>query len=138
MKNKIVSPAEAAAVIRTGDTVSVSGFVGIGTPDELLVAIAERFLKTQEPACLTLVFAAAPGDGKDRGLNRLAHSGLVRRAIGGHWALVQKLAKLAMDNQIEAYNLPLGCIAQLYRDIAARRAYGVRISAERLSLGSEL
>jgi propionate CoA-transferase len=46
----------------------------------------------------------------------------VRRAIGGHWALVPKLAKLALDNQVEAYNLPLGCIAQLYRDIAARRA----------------
>ncbi len=68
------------------------------------------------------MFAAAPGDAKERGLNRLAHPGLVRRAIGGHWALVPKLAKLALDNKIEAYNLPLGCIAQLYRDIAARRA----------------
>jgi propionate CoA-transferase len=122
MRNKIVSPAEAAAIVRSGDTVSVAGFVGIGTPDELLIAIERRFLETGEPADLTLVFAAAPGDGKDRGLNRLAHPGLVRRAIGGHWALVPKLAKMAMDNAIEAYNLPLGCIAQLYRDIAAHRA----------------
>jgi propionate CoA-transferase len=122
MNNKIVSPAEAVAVIRAGDTVSIAGFVGIGTPDELLIAIERRFLETGEPADLTLVFAAAPGDGKDRGLNRLAHPGLVRRAIGGHWALVPKLAKMATDNLIEAYNLPLGCIAQLYRDIAAHRA----------------
>jgi propionate CoA-transferase len=122
MKNKIVSPAEAIAIIRPGDTVSVAGFVGIGTPDELLIALETRFRETREPAGLTLVFAAAPGDGKDRGLNRLAHPGLVKRAVGGHWALVPKLAKLAMENQIEAYNLPLGCIAQLYRDIAARRA----------------
>jgi propionate CoA-transferase len=122
MKNKIVSPAEAAAIIRAGDTVSVAGFVGIGTPDELLIAIAERFRMERAPAGLTLVFAAAPGDGKDRGLNRLAHPGLIKRAVGGHWALVPKLARLAMDNEIEAYNLPLGCIAQLYRDIAARRA----------------
>jgi propionate CoA-transferase len=121
MRNKIVSPADAAAVVRSGDTVSVAGFVGIGTPDELLIAIAERFRQTREPAGLTLVFAAAPGDSKDRGLNRLVQPGLVRRAIGGHWALVPKLAKLALDNEIEAYNLPLGCIAQLYRDIAARR-----------------
>ena len=122
MKNKIVSPAEAVAIIRSGDTVSIAGFVGIGTPDELLIALETRFLETGEPADLTLVFAAAPGDGKDRGLNRLAHPGLIKRAVGGHWALVPKLAKLAIENQIEAYNLPLGCIAQLYRDIAARRA----------------
>ena len=122
MKNKIVSAAEAVAVIQAGDTVSVAGFVGIGTPDELLIALETRFRETREPAGLTLVFAAAPGDGRDRGLNRLAHPGLVKRAVGGHWSLVPKLAKLAMDGEIEAYNLPLGCIAQLYRDIAARRA----------------
>ena len=44
MRNKIVSPDEAAAILRDGDTVSVSGFVGIGTPDELIAAIERRFL----------------------------------------------------------------------------------------------
>ena len=122
MKNKIVSPAEAVAIIRSGDTVSIAGFVGIGTPDELLIAIEQRFRETGEPRDLTLVFAAAPGDGRDRGLNRLAHKGLVKRAIGGHWSLVPKLGRMAMDNEIEAYNLPLGCVSQLYRDIAAHRA----------------
>ncbi|MBV9735258.1 MAG: acyl CoA:acetate/3-ketoacid CoA transferase [Acidisphaera sp.] len=122
MKNKIVTPEEAAAVIGDGDTVSIAGFVGIGTPDELLLAIERRFLDTRQPANLTLVFAAAPGDGRDRGVNRLAHGGLVRRVIGGHWSLVPKLAQMALDEAIEAYNLPLGCIAQLYREIAGRRA----------------
>src|SRR5690349_25006230 len=118
MKNKIVSPAEAIAVIRDGDTVSISGFVGIGTPDELLIALERRFLDWSEPKNLTLVFAAAPGDAQERGLNRLAHPRLIKRAIGGHWSLVPKLSKLALDEEIEAYNLPLGCIAQLYREIA--------------------
>lgn len=122
MKEKIVNSSDAAAIIRPGDTVSISGFVGIGTPDELLMAIERRFLDSGEPSGLTLVFAAAPGDGNDRGLNRLAHPGLVRRAVGGHWGLVPKLSRMALDGAIEAYNLPLGCISQLYRDIAARRA----------------
>ncbi|MDM0071716.1 CoA-transferase [Variovorax sp. J31P207] len=121
-RNKIVSADEAIALIRDGDSVSCSGFVGIGTPEELIVALERRFLTTQGPRGLTLVFAAAPGDGKTRGVNRLAHEGLVGRAIGGHWALVPKLAKLATDNLIEAYNLPLGTISHLYRDAAAHRA----------------
>ena len=118
MHHKIASAADAVSVIRDGDTVLISGFVGIGTPDELVIALEKRFLETGHPRDLTLVFAAAPGDAGDRGLNRLAHSGLIKRVIGGHWSLVPKLAKMAIENQIEAYNLPLGCISQMYRVIA--------------------
>jgi propionate CoA-transferase len=122
MKNKIVGVAEAIAIIRDGDVVACSGFVGSGTPDALISALEKRFLETGSPRDLTLVFVAAPGDGQERGLNRLAHQGLVRRAIGGHWGLVPKLARMAVEGEIEAYNLPLGTLAQLFRDIAGRRA----------------
>jgi propionate CoA-transferase len=121
IKNKIVSAEEAIAIVRDGDTVCISGFVGIGTPDELILALERRFLKERHPCGLTLVFAAAPGDGKERGLNRLAHKDLLKRVVGGHWSLVPKLCELALNNEIEAYNLPLGCISHLYREIAARR-----------------
>ena len=121
-RNKVVTADEAIALIRDGDSVSCSGFVGIGTPEELIVALERRFVTTQSPHDLTLVFAAAPGDGKLRGVNRLAYEGLIKRAIGGHWALVPQLAQLATDNLIEAYNLPLGTISHLYRDAAAHRA----------------
>ena len=97
-KDKIVSADEAVALIRDGDSVSCSGFVGIGTPEELIAALERRFVETQGPRDLTLVFAAAPGDGKERGLNRLARPGLVKRAIGGHWALVPQAGQ-AGDRQ---------------------------------------
>jgi propionate CoA-transferase len=122
IKDKIVTADEAIALIRNGDSVSCSGFIGIGTPEALLKALERRYVETQGPRDLTLVFAASPGDGKEGGLNRLAHVGLVKRAIGGHWALVPKLAKMAIDNVIQAYNLPLGTISHLYRDVAAHRA----------------
>jgi propionate CoA-transferase len=122
MKDKIKTADEAIALIRNEDVVSCSGFVGTGTPEELIAALERRFFTTDGPRNLTLVFAAACGDGKERGLNRLAHEGLVRRVIGGHWSLVPKLAKLAMNNRIEAYNLPLGTISHLYRDTAAHKA----------------
>src|SRR5882672_1482753 len=100
MKNKVVSAADAIAIIRDGDTLAVSGFVGTGTPDELIVELERAFLATGHPKDLTLVFAAAPGDGKDRGLNRLAHPGLVKRVVGGHWSLVPKLGQLAVADKI--------------------------------------
>lgn len=120
-ETKLTSAEAAVAAIRTGDTVCFSGFVGIGTPEEIIRALADRFDRTGEPRDLTLVFAAAPGDGGERGLNRLAKPGLVKAAIGGHWALVPKLAAMAVNDEIEAYNLPLGCMSQLFREIAGRR-----------------
>jgi propionate CoA-transferase len=121
VRDKVVSAAEAVAIIRPGDMVATSGFVGVGTPDAVFMALEERFLAMGQPRDLGLLFAAAPGDGKEKGLNRLAHDGLIRRAVGGHWSLVPKLGKMAADGLIEAWNLPLGCVSQLFREIAGRR-----------------
>jgi propionate CoA-transferase len=121
MKRKLVSAEEAVALIRPGDTITTSGFVGNGVPEHLLAALEASFVETGAPAGLSLIFAAGQGDGKDRGLNRLGHEGLLKRVIGGHWGLIPKVAKLALDGRIEGWNLPQGVISHMYRDIAAGR-----------------
>jgi propionate CoA-transferase len=120
--SKVVSVEDAVAVVRPGDTVATSGFVGVGTPDAVIAGLESRFVETGTPRDLTLVFAAAPGDGRDKGLNRLARVGLVRRVIGGHFGLVPKISQMVTEGAIEGYNLPLGCISQLFREIAGRKA----------------
>ena len=127
-RGKVATAAEAVRLIRDGDTIATGGFVGIGFPEGIAVALEDLFVSPRKRApeqrqasesdpCLR----RRSGGRKERGLNHFGHDGLLKRVIGGHWGLVPKLQKLAIDNKIEAYNLPQGVISHLFRDIAAHR-----------------
>lgn len=120
MRNRKIIPIEdAVALIQDGDVVASSGYGGNGTPEALLAAIQARFRATALPRDLTLVWAGGQGDGKDRGLDLLAEDGLLRRCIGGHYGLMPRIERMAVEGRVSAYNFPEGVITHLYRDIAA-------------------
>jgi propionate CoA-transferase len=118
-KGKIVTAEEAVDIIRDGDTVVTAGFIGAGFAEGIAIQLEERFLKTGTPRNLTLVYPAGQGDGKTKGLNHFAHEGLVGRVICGHTGLTPRLGELIHANKIFGYNIPMGALVQLFRDIAA-------------------
>jgi propionate CoA-transferase len=116
---KVIPVEGAVSVLQHGDVLATSGYGGHGVPEQLLVALEKRFVETGTPKGLTLIHSTGQGDGKDKGLNHLAHEGLLQRVIGGYFGLAPKIGQLVQENKIQAYNLPEGVITHLYRDIAA-------------------
>jgi propionate CoA-transferase len=119
-KKPVMTASEAVLLVKDGDTVSISGFVASCMPEALSKALEERFLDTGSPKGLTLLYTVQ-GNRDGSGGDHFAHDGMLRRVIGGHWNLVPNLGKMAIGNKIEAYNLPQGVIAQLFRDVASHK-----------------
>lgn len=120
-KVPVISAREAASYVQDNMTVVPAGFVGNNLPETLNRALQTRYLETGSPKNLTLFYVAGQGNRAGAGADHYAHEGLVKRVIGGHWNMAPKLGQLAMENKIEAYNLPQGTLAQLVRDIAGGR-----------------
>ncbi len=114
---------DAAALIDTGDTVLITGSGGgLMDADRVFEALEDRYLSTDRPRNLTLIHATGIGTREHTGLSRFAHEGLVRRVVGGHWAWSPEMIALALDEKIEAYNLPQGVLSLLTREAAAGRS----------------
>ena len=120
--DKFMTAAQAAELIRDGDTVGLmGGGGGLMEATHMFEAVQARFLATQSPRKLTVMHALGIGDKKTKGMNCFAHEGLVKRVIGGHWVWSPAMQQLALDNKIEAYILPGGVSSQLMREIGAGR-----------------
>lgn len=116
---EILTADEAIKRIPDGATV----FVVPMPAEEVLPAFGRVFEATGAPKDLTVLWAAGigPFSTEARGMNHFAFPGMVKRVIVGHVGLNHKLVRQIADNQLEAYNLPQGVMAQWYREVAAGR-----------------
>jgi propionate CoA-transferase len=128
MPNKVTTAEEAVKLVNTGDVVSICGIVGGLVPEKTLAALEKRFLDSGGPRDLTVVFPVAVGDVYGTaGTDHLAHEGMLKRVIGGSYVTAPasapspKIYEMVYKNKIEAYNLPMGVLMHLHREIAAKR-----------------
>ncbi|MEZ5824800.1 MAG: CoA-transferase [Geminicoccaceae bacterium] len=122
MRSPFTDAATLASMVHDGATIAVAGSGGgLIEPDAVLEAIEARFLAEGHPRDLTVVHALGIGARGERGISRLAHEGMVRRVIGGHWTWSPQMQALARNEKIEAYTLPGGAIMLLMREIGGGR-----------------
>src|SRR5699024_3369496 len=114
MASKVVFADEAVAEIKDNSTITICGCNQFLVPDKVLAELESRFLETGTPKNLTDFHTVGVGRVKGKGLDRLAHKGLIKKSIGSSWD-AQKLTKLIDDNEIEAHQLPMGVTYHLLR-----------------------
>ncbi len=125
---RVVTAAEAAALVPDGATVTVSSSSGLGCPDAVLAAIGERFVGSGHPRNLTTIHPIAAGDMYGvKGIDHLAREGLLARVLAGSYPSGPSsmpspaIWEMITADQIPAYNLPSGILFDLTREAAAKR-----------------
>ena len=113
---KVIDADSAAKYIPDGATVAISGCSACAvTAERVYQGLEKSFLETGKPCDLTLFHPQGQGDKDTWGCARFAHKGMVRRCIGGHWGMANKMGELAVAEELEGYNLPQGVMAMMMR-----------------------
>lgn len=120
-----LSAAQAAALVRSGDTVAVCGVVSLLSTEAVLQALEDRFTKTAEPRDLSVITPCRTGwlaPGRTTGLEHFAAPGMVRRLIASSYNVrdTPRLLDAVVGNRIATYVLPMGVLFRWMRECAAR------------------
>jgi propionate CoA-transferase len=83
---RVLSAAEAVALIPNDAIVTVSSSSGLGCPDAVLAAIGERFHDSGHPRNLTTIHPIAAGDMYGiKGIDHIAKEGLLAKVLAGSY-----------------------------------------------------
>ena len=122
MKNKFISAKEAAALIKDGDFVMVGGFLGHGTPDSIINAVADSDVKDLTIAVNDTGFPAAdPENGVKgekhgfRGVSELIARKEVKTLYASHIGTNPETGKQMIEGTLDVRLTPQGTLAERIR-----------------------
>lgn len=120
-KPNFISAKQAADYIADGSTLCTIGMTLISASESILKEIEQKFLTQGHPRNLTYVHTCGQAAMKmPGGMTHLAHEGLLKRIIGGHWGQSPQMMDLISGNRVEAFNLPQGQMANMFHSMALR------------------
>jgi len=103
-----ITPAEAAALVKDGDTLLVGGFGMTGNPVHLLHALARTQTKN-------LTYIANNVGEAGLGGGRLLRNGQIKKAIGSYFTSNPEAVQAAQSGAMEVELLPQGSLAEALR-----------------------
>ncbi len=126
--SKVKTAAEAARLVPDGATLAVNSSSGLLCPDAVLKALGERFLAEGAPRNLTSIHPIAAGDMfGTKGVDHIAHKGMLARVIGGSYpsgptnAEPPLIWQRILAEDLAAWNIPSGILFDMLREGAAKR-----------------
>ena len=121
---QFLSPAEAVKVIKDGDCIIYSNFLGLTNPEQLSVALNERFKASGSPKELTLYCTAGLGGWTSGSpCEEIVCLGAVNTVIFSHFSTTPDTARMILENELEGYNLPFGAMSHAVRGAASGQEY---------------
>ena len=105
---KISTLKEAMDQLKDGMTLMIGGFLGIGTPENLIDAIVEKKLKDLTIICNDTSFP-------DQGIGKLVCNGCVKKVITSHIGTNPETGRLMNEGLLEVVLTPQGTIAEQIR-----------------------
>jgi acetate CoA/acetoacetate CoA-transferase alpha subunit len=106
--SKIISLEDAAAKVKTGNSVMVGGFLACGSPEEILAKVLEN-----DVYGLTII--ANDTSFPNKGIGKLVASGNVKKVIASHIGTNPDTGKKMHDGSMEVELVPQGTLAERIR-----------------------
>ena len=121
MKNKMVTAAEAVSAIKDGDVIAVGGFLGTGSPEILMDALAAQGTKH-----LTVIAndgglneENAPTNGKLKGIGKLLANHQIDHLIASHIGVNPEINRQIAAGTLKYTLFPQGTLAEKLRAAGA-------------------
>lgn len=120
-KPEVITVGEAVRMIQDDSTLAIIAMTQVSASTAILKEIERSFFEEGHPKNLTYLHTCGQASvGKPGGMQYIAHEGLLKRVIGGHWGQSSNMMELITDNKIEAFNLPQGQMANMFHSMAMR------------------
>lgn len=111
---------QAVDLIEDGDLIGLNTFLALSSAFALHDALMERFAQTGHPRDLSIYAPCGFGDWDERhNADQYCVAGAVKRVMTSHFPSIPGVEKMARENRIEAYNMPLGVMSKCVRAAAA-------------------